>query len=332
MKKIILCLLAILLFVGCSAKNSDITLSLSFGERVGKYEGETNSEGIPNGIGKFTTTNENGDVWYYEGSFVNGHFEGEGTMGWEGENQKEIGVWKNDEILPMEEEELKSLFSKLEDYEYHCISKAGKIGHVIEEGDGYKAVVVYTDVDNYDDDMIVVLYGEDINVDVDDYIEYTGIVMSSSQVRSFGYLNYGVGVRSTSWSESNYIDCVRPTLDTIDINQTQEQFGYVINIEKMEFADKESRLYLSIENNGSDRLNVYDFNVVVSQNSRQYEGVYNYAAEYPKIQSELLVGNRTEGIIAYEPLSNESFTITIDAYSEKWNESLEPFVFVVNGY
>lgn len=332
MKKIIICLSVILLLVGCSAKNNEITLSLSFGKRVGKYEGETNADGVPNGVGRFTTTNENGEVWYYEGSFVNGHFEGEGIMGWEEENQKEIGVWKNDEILPMKEEELKSLFSKPEDYEYHCISKAGKIGHVIEEGYGYKAVVVYTDVDNYDDDMIVVLYGEDINVDVGDYIKYTGIVMSSRQVKSFGYLNYRLGVRTTSWSESNYIDCVRPTLDTIDINQTQEQFGYVINIEKMEFADKESRLYLSIENNGSDKFSVYDFNVVISQNNKQYDGIYNYDAEYPKIQSELLVGNKTEGIIAYEPLSNDLFTITIDAYSENWDEHLEPFVFVVDGY
>ena len=59
-----------------------ITLSFAFGERTGTYTGEV-ADGLPNGYGTFTSENSEGTIWSYEGSWVSGHFNGQGTSVWE---------------------------------------------------------------------------------------------------------------------------------------------------------------------------------------------------------------------------------------------------------
>ena len=103
MKKItalLLCCLSLFLFTGCegsttstepkteTVENQELTLSMkdwdSTGlalediQRTGTYTGEV-VDGIPNGTGRFDTQNEEGTSWYYDGEFVNGVFQGQGT-------------------------------------------------------------------------------------------------------------------------------------------------------------------------------------------------------------------------------------------------------------
>lgn len=47
--------------------DKQMTLSLSYGDRSGTYTGEVNEQGVPNGKGKFTTQNAQGNPWIYEG-------------------------------------------------------------------------------------------------------------------------------------------------------------------------------------------------------------------------------------------------------------------------
>ncbi|NDO45544.1 hypothetical protein [Clostridium sp. MD294] len=56
---------------------TEITLDCAFGKMTGIYSGETKNN-IPHGKGKFVSQNQNQRGWYYEGDFVEGHFEGTG--------------------------------------------------------------------------------------------------------------------------------------------------------------------------------------------------------------------------------------------------------------
>ena len=96
---------------GCS-RDDEMTLHLSYGDRTGTYSGEVNDEGIPHGIGKFSSQNPEGVKWVYEGNFVNGHFEGEGKTTWE-DGEIEIGTYKDDTIIPMTGKEIKNLYKIL---------------------------------------------------------------------------------------------------------------------------------------------------------------------------------------------------------------------------
>ncbi|MBK5253424.1 MAG: hypothetical protein JJE03_02960 [Peptostreptococcaceae bacterium] len=74
--------LAVILLTGCTkdVENQELSVTLETDEiRVGLYTGEVEND-IPNGNGKFSTENPEGEEWYYEGEFVNGEFEGTGEM------------------------------------------------------------------------------------------------------------------------------------------------------------------------------------------------------------------------------------------------------------
>ena len=74
----------------------EITLEFSFGVRSGKYTG-TLVDGLPNGKGKFESQNSDGLNWYYEGDFVNGAFQGNGTTIWDDGTKKE-GLYSNGQL------------------------------------------------------------------------------------------------------------------------------------------------------------------------------------------------------------------------------------------
>lgn len=73
----------------------ELTIDFSFGTRTGIYSGEIDDNGIPNGQGKFTSENSDGETWTYEGDWVAGHWEGNGTATW-ASGQIYSGEFSND--------------------------------------------------------------------------------------------------------------------------------------------------------------------------------------------------------------------------------------------
>ena len=63
---------------------------------VGQYTGEVNKDGLPDGKGKFATTTEDGIDYVYEGSFKNGHFDGDGKFTIPGSEEVKVGKFNND--------------------------------------------------------------------------------------------------------------------------------------------------------------------------------------------------------------------------------------------
>ena len=109
--------------VGCG---KEMTLNLSYGDRTGTYTGEVNEQGLPHGKGKFTSKNSEGEKWTYEGEFKNGHFDGEGKTTWKS-GTVEIGTYKDDVIVPMKGNEIKSLHTTPENFKDHYVEIIGRV-------------------------------------------------------------------------------------------------------------------------------------------------------------------------------------------------------------
>lgn len=75
--------------------SGEMTITFSYGERTGTYEGEINEGGLPNGTGIFTSQSMSGITWTYSGEWKNGHWEGNGTSIWEDGSQY-VGEYSND--------------------------------------------------------------------------------------------------------------------------------------------------------------------------------------------------------------------------------------------
>lgn len=328
-KRITALVICAVIMLSISACGTQITLNLSYGDRTGVYSGDM-TNGVPNGAGKFTAENADGVGWTYEGQFANGHFEGEGKTTWKS-GQVEIGTYKNDVIVPIEGDRLKSVWASPADYKHHCVQFVGKVFTSPEYSDTGVAVQLYTDIKNSDGNVIAYIYDPELKVEQGDYIKIKGLVSDVFDgENAFGATLSVPTVDAAEHEIMSYAEAVMPTKTELPVNQTQTQYGYSVTVEKIELADEETRVYVKVENNGTDKFSLYSFNCLLVQNSKQYEEQSNWDADYPEIQTDLLVGNTTEGVIAFPAVSEGDFSLILDAYSENWDEEIEPFTFSIS--
>ncbi len=327
MKKIVAVLLVCCLALSLAGCGKKMTLNLSYGERTGTYSGDVDENGIPNGQGKFTSENEAGEKWTYEGGFVNGHFDGEGKTTW-ANGTAEVGTYKNDVIVPMSGNEIKTLYTAPENFKDHFVEIVGRVFVTPEYDDNGVGIQMWADIENSDKNTIVYIYDKDFEVKQNDYIRIVGKVGDVFEgENAFGGAVSAPTVAATEYEILSYQEALMPTLKNIDVNQTQTQYGYSVTVQKVELAEKETRVYVKVDNQGSETFNVYSFNAKITQAGKQYEEQDNWDADYPQIQSGLLPGNSTEGIIAFPAINDGAFTLIIDGSSENWEEEITPFTF-----
>lgn len=323
---ITLSVLMMILLAGCSEK--EVTLNLSFGDRTGNYFGEM-LDGVPHGLGKFTTVNSDGRGWTYEGEFKNGHFEGEGITTWDA-GQKEIGTYKNDVIVPKKGDELKTLYTSPEDFKYHCVEIIGRVFAAPEYDEDGVAFQMWGDVENSENNTVVWVGDPDFKISQGDYVKVIGIVSDTLKgENAFGVEVIAPTVAAKEYSIVSYQEALAPAHDMLIIDETQTQLGYGVTIQKIELADKETRVYVKVENNGNSKFNLYSFNSKITQNGKQFEEQNNWESDYPEIQTDLLVGNTTEGIIVFPPIEQGSFKVIFDGSSNAYQEKIEDYVFEI---
>src|SRR5690606_35554502 len=90
--------------------------------------------------------------------------------------------------------------------------------------------------------------------------------------------------------KSNYIEAVSPPIQTVEVNEKIDQSGFVVQVNKLEIAENETRLYVTITNESNTNINVYTYSAKLIQNGKQLEYEPNFDADYPEPQSELLPG------------------------------------------
>ena len=329
MKKFCSFLIALVLVLSLSACGKEIVLNLSYGERSGIYAGDLNEEGLPHGMGKFTSQNSEGEKWTYEGEFKNGHFDGVGKTTW-ATGTKEIGTYRDDVIVPLSGEELNNVYGDPEEYKDYYISVVGKVftePEYLEDSVGFQ---IWADSENSEKNTFVTVFDPEFKVKTDDYVRIIGKVGGAfSGENAFGGVITAPIIHATEYEIISYKDAVMPTLKEITVNQTQTQYGYSVTVEKVELAEKETRVYLKIDNRGSDKFTLYTFDAKISQNGKQYEEQDNWDAEYPEIQSDILVGNSTSGVIAFPAIEEGAFVIEMEASSDNWDEKIVPYRFTL---
>lgn len=125
-----------------------------------------------------------------------------------------------------------------------------------------------------------------------------------------------------------YQEACAPTLYTATVQTAaQTQCGYTVSVDSVELAEKETRVAVTVTNNGAAAFSIYDSSAKIVQNGKQFEREYNSYADYPELQSDLMVGASTTGIITFPVLEKADFDITLTGSSDDWDESIAPFTF-----
>jgi hypothetical protein len=111
------------------------------------------------------------------------------------------------------------------------------------------------------------------------------------------------------------IDCtsvINPAGKVVTIEETQEDNGIRVTLHKVELSDKNTRVFLTVENNDDgEEVSFYDFNAKVLQGNEQFGTTYSFDVDYPEIESEIPPGIQENGVVIFEPIdpsiSNTSF-------------------------
>lgn len=137
-------------------------------------------------------------------------------------------------------------------------------------------------------------------------------------------------ISADSVKEMSYIDAVVPTLTTITPEDaTQKQHDIELKVDKIEFAEKETRIYFT-ETNNSD----YTFSMNIVQNGKQFEQDSTadsiYDGDYPELVSDLMPGASSSGIVVFPALDSlVDFKIIAEGSSDNYDIDLKPFIFEI---
>ena len=225
-----------------------------------------------------------------------------------GGSSNEDVAYSEDNLL--NETELDKLYSNPDDYVGKSVKLYGQVFNDVGSEDGTVCFQIFTDPSNAEDDVMVYYDSEDYQVKTDEYVLVKGVVTDSyTGENAFGGEVTCPTIKATSVEESNYIDAVSPTLASFDINQKISAHGLDITIEKVEFAEKETRVYAAVTNSSSSAADLYTNISVLVQNGKQYEFEYNYDGAYDEFPSTITAGVSVEGILTYPAIEQSDFKL-----------------------
>ena len=227
------------------------------------------------------------------------------------------------------EAEIDQLYTDPGAFQGRRVTLTGRVFQSPEKDGNVMYFQIFTDIENSDRNTIIAYQSDESLVAVDDYVRVTGVVQGEDKgYNVFGGMISAPRILADSIEVISYIDAAAPTIKAVEPDGiTQDQYGYSITVNKVEFAEQETRIYVTIQNNGSSAFSVYSFNTKIVQNGKQYEEEMNFNADYPEIQTDLQPGVSTEGVIVFPAIDQSDFQIIFEGYSENWDESIESYTF-----
>ena len=230
---------------------------------------------------------------------------------------------------PLSEREVKMMYSDPESYVGSIVELTGQVFAGVEYDSDGVYFQLWADPENLDLNTVVAYNDPEFELENDDYVKLTGEVVDVYEGQNMmGGTIVAPAILAHEIEILSYKDAVMPTIATAAAtNGTIDQLGYKVTVQNIELAEEETRVYISIQNNGASEFSLYGFNSVLIQDSTQYETQSNYKADYPEHQTQIRPGITTEGVIVFPAIREEPFQLIMEAHSSDWHEEINDYVF-----
>jgi len=234
--------------------------------------------------------------------------------------------------MALDNKNIDLLFSNPKEYKGANIEFTGRVFVKPERDKNSVYLQVFSDPKNSEGNIAVSYNDPNLPVDTDSYVKISGVVKGEMKgTNVFGATLSIPMVEAQSIEIVDYITAVSPTLETINVDSEINQHGLIVALNKIEFAEDETRVYLKVKNNSNDSVSIWKHSAKVVQGNKQFECEYNFLADYPEIQNDLLPGVESEGIIPFPPMDPEqSLRFTIEGSCDDYTLKVNPFEFEIN--
>ncbi len=245
---------------------------------------------------------------------------------------------KNGEVQPkydgdgnpiyVEDGEEGYIYSDTRSYLGQFVDLGGQVFGEPESDGDVTTLQIWGDPENAEKNTIV-YYNGTLDIQTDDYVVLTGYIFDILDYENaFGGKVSAPVVVATKLEKVSYADVLAPTLKEVSYtDKTINQQNYIIQVTKVEFAEKETRVYVTAKNDAKDDFSIYTYGAVLTQNGKQYEQEFNYSADYEELSSELKPGISSSGILVFPKIEQKDFMLLVDGYSNNWNIDLGEYKF-----
>ena len=239
---------------------------------------------------------------------------------------------ENDKKEYLSESEIANLFSDPDNYKGKYVKLSGKIFNGPDTADDYVAYQAWHDVQNSTNDFVFGMESPEEDFNVDDYVVVDGRITGTFEgTNAFGTTIECPQIDAVSIEKQSYMEAVVPTIKEITPeNAVSEQNGISLKVDKIEFAEKETRIYLTETNASSDKFSFSVYDIKITQNGQQISqdvsSMSSYEGEYPELSYEILPNATSSGVLVFPAIdSSAGFQIYAEGYSDNWELEFSPF-------
>ena len=226
------------------------------------------------------------------------------------------------------------VYTNAKNYLGYYVTIKGKVFQNLGDNGTEKGLQAWIDPDNCEQNVMI-YYTTDVTFKDGDYVYCTGYIKNiKDYTNAYGGKLDAPVIYSTNLRASDYIEVVSPTQKTVKFgtwNQTlcYEDYGYKVELQKVEYADNETRLYMKVTNNGKETLSIDINSSIVIQDGKQYNQKDNFQADYDEIPSSIAKGSSVEGIVTFPGIKMTKFNYIVNIHTKNTEEKMGKVTFSI---
>ena len=201
---------------------------------------------------------------------------------------------------PLSKAEFNQLYSDSSKYEGRRVDFFARIFNEPEKDDKGIYLRAYAN-DDHSKITIISFNDTQLSVKNGDIINVTGTVGKAGK-KAPGAALTTPSILASEIGKYDYAPAFRPAIKTIRVSKEINQNGYILTLNKVEVAEKETRLYININNTTKNKVRFYSSKTNITQGNKRFKGLINLDEKVPEIDNDILPGLAKDGVLILEPV------------------------------
>ncbi|MXP77240.1 hypothetical protein GN277_18210 [Lachnospiraceae bacterium WCA-9-b2] len=231
----------------------------------------------------------------------------------------------------IEESQIAELFTNPDSFKGKYVVLTGQIFVEPEKSEGTTALQAWHDPQNAQNNFIIHYSGSE-SFSTNNYIKVDGRIEGTFEGENMmGGIVTAPLIKADKIEVMSYIEAVTPTIKELTPeNAISEQNGISLKVDKIEFAENETRIYMTETNSSVDKFCMSTYSMKIIQNGQQIEqdmaSISSFEGAYAELASDILPNASSSGIIVFPVIdSSASFQIYAEGFSDNWELEFAPF-------
>lgn len=217
----------------------------------------------------------------------------------------------SEEKVYLEDSQIQQLFTDPEQFKGKYAKMSGVLlANPETDSDGSTALQIFYDAQNYDQNFIVYTDNADASLKSGDYVKVDGKVRGKFTGQNAMGAEISIpAIENAAVTKSTYMDVVAPTTATLEPNVSSEQHGITASVDKVEYSDLETRVYMTVKNDSSDNvsLDVYGIKLIMDgqQIAQDNNSVSSFNGNYAELNYDIAAGASSSGILVFPAIEQK---------------------------